>query len=86
MTIHSDPEIAPVSLVGNLTGDPVLRLIEGTDTPVVRFGLAVHRPARPGEWSHRITDFHTVIAYGTLATNIAASLRGGMRAVIVPLV
>lgn len=67
------------SFVGNLTRDPVLKTgAEGKNR--VLFTVAVNEGERgtPSEKSHFL-DF---TAFGTLADNIAASLKSGMRVVV----
>lgn len=66
------------TLVGNITGDPVLR---GTaDKPRATFTVAVNEGER-GTDSER-THFIDVTAFGTLGENTATSLRKGQRVIV----
>ncbi len=69
-----------VALVGNLTASP--ELVEKTGVPYCRLRVAVNRPGSDGTWKTKTTEFHTVVAFGSLAINVAASLRSGDRVVI----
>jgi len=67
-----------VNLVGNLTGEPELRFTTGGQA-VCNTRMAVNeRFQRNGEWVER-TTYMNVVAWGTLAENIAASLHKGDR-------
>lgn len=67
-----------VNLVGNLTGEPELRFTSAGQA-VTNARMAVNeRFQRNGEWVER-TTYMNVVAWGTLAENIAASLHTGDR-------
>lgn len=71
-----------VSLVGNLTADPILRYTQ-SGKAVCSFTLAVsHRSRHNGEWQDVTDGYFTVTAWNRLADNIAKSLKKGSRAVI----
>jgi single-strand DNA-binding protein len=66
-----------VNLVGNLTRDPDVRTT-ARGTVVANMGLAVSRRSRDaGGESQESTSFFSVVAWGTLAVNCAASLHRG---------
>lgn len=70
-----------VTLVGNLTRDPEIRFTSGGRSQTT-LGLAVSRRYQQnGEWQEQ-TSFFNVVAWGTLADNVAASLSKGMRVVV----
>lgn len=72
-----------VGLVGNITRDPELRFTPG-GMAVAQFGLAVNRRRQDRntqEWIEE-TSFFDVVAYGTLAENVAESLQRGGRTVV----
>lgn len=67
---------------GNLTADPDLRFSPKGD-PVVTFGVAVNERIRQGnEWVDGKPEFLRCEAWGTLAENIAESLRKGTAVVV----
>jgi single-strand DNA-binding protein len=65
-----------ITLVGNLTRDPVLRTTAG-GVPVADLGLAVHRRWRQGDEWQEHTSFFTVVAWRALAENCVSSLHRG---------
>jgi single-strand DNA-binding protein len=69
-----------VTIVGNVTANPVYRVSEDKQTSVVRFTIAVNddtgQPAEP-------TLVHRVVAFGRLADNVNESLQHGLEAVVV---
>lgn len=72
-----------VTIAGNLTRDPELRFT-GTGTPHVTLGVAVNRRwqnRHTNEWEES-TSFFDVIAWATLAENVAQCLKRGDRVVI----
>jgi single-strand DNA-binding protein len=70
-----------VTLVGNVTKEPEIRYTSGGRAQV-SFGLAVNRRYQVNnEWQEQ-TSFFNVVAWGTLAENVAASLTKGSRAVV----
>ncbi|MFZ9628308.1 MAG: single-stranded DNA-binding protein [Ilumatobacteraceae bacterium] len=70
-----------VTLVGNITKEPEIRYTSG-GRATVSFGLAVSRRYQVNnEWQEQ-TSFFNVVAWGTLAENVAASLSKGSRVVV----
>ncbi len=72
-----------VSITGNLTRDPELRFTP-TGQPIATFGVAVNRRwqnRQTNEWEEA-TSFFDVVAWRTLAENIAQSLTRGTRVVV----
>ncbi|MGH3851118.1 MAG: single-stranded DNA-binding protein [Pseudonocardiaceae bacterium] len=72
-----------VTITGNLTRDPELRFTP-TGQANASFGVAVNRRwqnRQTQEWDEA-TSFLDVIAWGTLAENIAQSLTRGTRVVV----
>ena len=69
-----------VTIVGNVTANPVHRVSEDEHTSVVRFTIAVNddigQPAEPAL-------AHRVVAFGRLADNVNESLQQGLEAVVV---
>jgi single-strand DNA-binding protein len=74
-----------VTILGNLTIDPTIHNCQA-DRPVARLRVAVNR-ARfdrdSGEWVKLPPVFHTVVAFGALAENIAGSALSRGDAVVV---
>lgn len=64
-------------LVGNLGQDPELRTT-GSGTPVVSLRIATsdRRKSRDGNWEDH-TEWHTVVAFGRTAENVAKFCRKG---------
>jgi single-strand DNA-binding protein len=61
-----------VTLIGNITRDPEIRFTPGGRAQT-SFGLAVNRRyQQSGEWVEH-TSFFNVVAWGSLAENVAAS-------------
>jgi single-strand DNA-binding protein len=75
-----------VTIVGNLTADPVYRVSERNQRGVVRFAVAVNR-RRFNRESNQYDDlppvFHRVVAFGPLADNVNESLQRGLEVVVV---
>lgn len=65
------------TLVGNVTRDPELRFAK-SGTAMLTVGLAVNRKRGDEE----VTSFFDVVAFGTLAENVAESVAKGMRVVV----
>lgn len=65
-----------ITLVGNLTREPILRRT-ANDTAVVELGLAVNRRWRADDNWQEATSFFTVVAWRSLAENVATSLHRG---------
>jgi len=70
----------PTAHVGRITGDVELRQ-SAKGTPFVRFDIAV-TPYMGKDEPHGPTEFHPCVAFGTLATHLASSLRRGDRVVV----
>lgn len=71
-----------VTLVGNLTDDPVLRYTQ-SGKAVANLTLAVsHRSRHNGEWQDVTDGFFAVTCWNSLADNVAASLKKGSRALV----
>jgi single-strand DNA-binding protein len=75
---------AQVSLAGNITREPELRVLpNGSST--TRFGIAVNRrwqDKASGDWKEE-TSFFDVVCWRDLADNVAESLHRGDRVVVV---
>jgi single-strand DNA-binding protein len=75
-----------ITIVGNLTADPVYRVSEHNARGVVRFDVAVNR-RRFNRESNQYDDlppvFHRVVAFGPVAENAAETLRKGLEVVAV---
>jgi single-strand DNA-binding protein len=75
-----------VTIVGNLTADPVYRVAERNARGVVHFDVAVNR-RRFNRESNQYDDlppvFHRVVAFGPLADNVNESLQRGLEVVVV---
>ena len=75
-----------VTIVGNLTADPVYRISERNDRGVVRFDIAVNRrrfDRESGQYIDLPPIFHRVVAFGPLADNVNESLQRGLEVVVV---
>ena len=74
-----------ITIVGNLTADPVLRM-SANGRGVVRFDLAINR-RRFNRETTQYDDlppvFHRVVAFGPVAENAAQTLRKGLEVVAV---
>ena len=73
-----------VTLVGNLTREPEIRFT-ATGQPTVTVGVAVNRRRQSKSNVNEVTEsvsFFTVVAWGTLAENVAESLGKGARVVV----
>jgi single-strand DNA-binding protein len=75
-----------VTIVGNLTADPVYRVSGRNARGVVHFDVAVNR-RRFNRESNQYDDlppvFHRVVAFGPLADNVNESLQRGLEVVVV---
>lgn len=74
---------AVTTIVGNIGKDPELQYTAGGQA-VAKFSVAVSnrwKPKGSEEWKED-TEWYTVVAWGTLGENVAASLNKGNRAVI----
>jgi single-strand DNA-binding protein len=75
-----------VTIVGNLTADPVYRVAERNQRGVVRFDVAVNRQRFDRE-SNQYDDlppvYHRVVAFGPLADNVKESLQRSLEVVVV---
>ena len=71
-----------MTLIGNLTRDPELRFA-ASGTAVLGLGLAVNKskPGPNGGERVETTSFFNIVAFGTLAENVAASLSKGQRVI-----
>ena len=67
-----------VTLIGNLTAEPVLKRTPGGD-PVLEFGLAVNRSNRKadGSWDDRLDGYFDCELFGRTAETAAAQLHKG---------
>ena len=70
-----------LTLIGNLTADPVLRATQN-GTSVCSFTLAVNR-RYPGPDGQKITDFFRVVAWRGLADSCSKYLARGKKAAVV---
>jgi single-strand DNA-binding protein len=72
---------SPTTIVGNVTRDPELKFLTSGQA-AVQFGVAVNRRyQKDNEWVEE-TSFFDVVAYGSLAENLATSLHQGARALV----
>jgi single-strand DNA-binding protein len=75
-----------VSIVGNVTAEPILRMSDTTGRGVLRFDVAVNR-RRFNRETNQYEDlppvFHRVVAFGPLAENAADSLTKGAEVVVI---
>lgn len=74
----------PITLVGNLTGDPELRFT-AQGVAVGNFSVAVNRKTfnqGTKRWEDAGTDFHRVTVWRSLAENVAESLKRGDRVIV----
>jgi len=71
-----------ITLVGNITSDPELRF-GANGNAVLSSGLAVNKrkPDGDGGWTEE-TSFFNIVAFGTLAENLAASVGKGSRVIV----
>jgi len=74
-----------ITIVGNVTADPILRM-SGNGRGVIRFDVAVNR-RRFNRDTNTYDDlppvFHRVVAFGPVAQNAADTLRKGLEVVVV---
>ncbi len=74
----------PITIVGNLTGDPELRFA-ATGTAVAKFTVAFNPRTlnkETGKWEDGEASFYSCTAFGSLAENVAESLTRGTRVVV----
>jgi single-strand DNA-binding protein len=75
-----------ITIVGNLTADPIYRVAERNARGVVHFDVAVNR-RRFNRESNQYDDlppvYHRVVAFGPLADNVNESLQRGLEVVVV---
>ena len=75
-----------VTILGNLTADPVYRVAERNARGVVHFDVAVNR-RRFNRESNQYDDlppvYHRVVAFGPLTDNVNESLQRGLEVVVV---
>lgn len=67
-----------VNLIGRLTRDPEVRYTQN-NMAVVRFSLAIDRPAKDGE---KKADFPNIVVFGKQAENCERYLHKGQRAAV----
>ena len=79
MSTADSPTPAMLGLVGNLTDDPEL-LTSKSGKPWMKARLSV-KPFIPGA-SEQPTEFYDLVAFGSLAENVAATLHKGDRVVV----
>ena len=75
-----------VTIVGNLTADPVYRVSERNARGVVRFDVAVNRRRvnrESGQYDELLPVYHRIVAFGPLADNVHESLQRGIEVVVV---
>ena len=75
-----------VTLVGNLTADPVYRVAEQSGRGVARFDIAVNRrrfERDSQDYKDLPTVYHRVVAFGPLADHVKDSLNRGHEVVVV---
>ena len=75
-----------VTLIGNLTADPVYRVAEQSGRGVVRFDIAVNRrrfDRDTQDYRDLPTVYHRVVAFGPLADHVSDSLTRGHEVVVV---
>lgn len=71
-------DINKVELLGNITSDPELKYTN-TGTAVLNVGLATNRDVKKGDTWEKQTDFHNIVFWGNLATNLSTRIRKGTR-------
>jgi single-strand DNA-binding protein len=67
-----------INVVGNLTRDPEIKFSD-SGVQITKFGLAVTRKPKNGDEQ---TSFYNVVAFNSLAENVAGSLTKGNRVVV----
>jgi single-strand DNA-binding protein len=75
-----------ITLVGNLTADPVYRVAEKSGRGVVQFDIAVNRRRFDRDANDYVdlpTVYHRVVAFGPPADNVRDSLTRGQEVVAV---
>jgi len=59
-----------ITIVGNVTAEPIVRFAEGSGREVMRFDVAVNRRRfnrQENQWVDDPAVFHRVVAFGQLA-------------------
>lgn len=69
-----------VTISGNLTKDPEIRMTKNSQTPVLNFSVAVNErfKTKTGEWENRPNYFDCVV-FGTRANGLAPYLYKGLK-------
>jgi single-strand DNA-binding protein len=67
-----------VELLGNITQEPELKYTQG-GSAVMNLSIATNRRIKKGEEWVDETDFHNLVIWGNLATNLAARIHKGTR-------
>ena len=78
--------MSEVTLVGNLTADPVYRVAEQSGRGVARFDIAVNRrrfDRDSQDYKDLPTVYHRVVAFGPVADHVKDSLNRGHEVVVV---
>ncbi len=71
-----------VSIVGNLTADPVLRYTQSGKAVANVIVAVSHRSKANGQWNDVTDGFFTVSCWNALADNVAKSLKKGSRVLV----
>jgi single-strand DNA-binding protein len=74
-----------ITIVGNVTADPILRM-SASGRGVIRFDLAINRRRfnrDTNEYDDLPPVFHRVVAFGPVAQNAVDTLRKGLEVVVV---
>lgn len=73
-----------VDLVGNCTGDPSLRYLQGSGMPVASFSMAVNyrRQNRQTQAWEDNPSFFEITAWGSLAENVSETVQKGTRVMV----
>jgi single-strand DNA-binding protein len=75
-----------ITIVGNVTAEPTLRVSEQTGRGILRFDVAVNRrrfDRTSGQYQDLPPVFHRVVAFGPLADNAADSITKGTEVVVI---
>lgn len=70
-----------ILLIGNIGKDPTIKQTQNGNTRAA-FQLATSRYIGQGQERQRVADWHNVVAWGTLANEIAANLSKGRRVIV----
>lgn len=72
-----------VTLTGNVTRDPEIRVTPGSLTSVAKFGIAVNKSKRMPDGSFEETPhYFDVTVFGSLADNVTESISKGARVTV----